>query len=303
MYTYIYCGCVYYKACSLTQKTCTHFRTIGAILFYYLFMYLFFNKLGSAVECLYALQTFGIPSDQVPIVPSTGKVILKNHLKWLELCKLKDDNFKMYGREWEFDRYHQIIECPSHSDILFGRGRPIMNHPGNAVLRNVVRLKLEEYCNVPSNKQATTLTWEVVRILKDKYGARFLKEETTQSNGLGWIEVSNDTARLKVRVAFRDKRTKLFKTTAAATTATATANTNTNTAGTNTNPNMNTSETTSSTTKTKRKVETPATPTPSLQISSFQVQQQNADSSTFAFLGMTDSTEKRQRCQSYFDCV
>jgi hypothetical protein len=230
---------------------------------------------------------------------------LKNHLKWLELCKLKDDNFKMYGREWEFDRYHQIIECPSHSDILFGRGRPIMNHPGNAVLRNVVRLKLEEYCNVPSNKQATTLTWEVVRILKDKYGARFLKEETTQSNGLGWIEVSNDTARLKVRVAFRDKRTKLFKTTAAATTATATAtaNTNTNTAGTNTNPNMNTSETTSSTTKTKRKVETPATPTPSLQISSFQVQQQNADSSTFAFLGMTDSTEKRQRCQSYFDCV
>jgi hypothetical protein len=247
-------------------------------------MYLFFNKLGSAVECLYALQTFGIPSDQVPIVPSTGKVILKNHLKWLELCKLKDDNFKMYGREWEFDRYHQIIECPSHSDILFGRGRPIMNHPGNAVLRNVVRLKLEEYCNVPSNKQATTLTWEVVRILKDKYGARFLKEETTESNGLGWIEVSNDTARLKVRVAFRDKRTKLFKTTAATATATATA-------------------TASSTTKTKRKVETPATPTPSLQISSFQVQQQHADSSTFAFLGMTDSTEKRQRCQSYFDCV
>ena len=245
------------------------------------------------MECLYALQTFGIPSDQVPVVPSTGEVILKNHLKWLELCKLKDDNLEIYGRNWEFDRHRQIIECPSHSDILFGRGRSIMNHPGNAVLRNLVTLQLEEYCNVPSNKEATTLTWEVVRILKDKYGARFLKEETTESNGLGWIEVSNETARLKVRVAFRDKRTKLSKTT----------NANTNTAGTNTNTNMNmsmnTSETTSSTTKTKRKVETPATSPPSLQISSFHAQQQQqADSSTFAFLGMADDTGKRQRCQS-----
>jgi hypothetical protein len=216
------------------------------------------------------------------------------------MCKLKDGNLKMYGRTWEFDRHHQIIECPSHSDILFGRGRSIMNHPGNAVLRNLVTLQLEEYCNVPSNKQATTLTWEIVRILKDKYGARFLKEETTESNGLGWIEVSNETARLKVRVAFRDKRTKLFKTTNATNANTNTVDTNTNM---NMNMNMNTSETTSSTTKTKRKVETPAAPAPSLQITSFQVQQQQADSSTLAFLGMADDTGKRQRCQSYFDCV
>merc|ERR1712238_172655 len=50
-------------------------------------------------------------------------------------------------------------------------------------------------------------TWDVVRLLKNEYGARFLTEETTDTNGkLGcWVEVSNDEARLKVRIAFRDK--------------------------------------------------------------------------------------------------
>mmetsp|Transcript_43462 Transcript_43462/g.44150 ORF Transcript_43462/g.44150 Transcript_43462/m.44150 type:complete len:308 (+) Transcript_43462:137-1060(+) len=101
-----------------------------------------------------------------------------------------------------------IIECPNHADILSGRGNIIMKHPGNTVFRSIVMSKLPQYMNLNSYQLATKLTWEVVHLLKNQYGARFLKEETVESNGLNlgcWIEVSNEEARLKVRYAFRDK--------------------------------------------------------------------------------------------------
>merc|ERR1711992_180084 len=78
---------------------------------------------------------------------------------------------------------------------------------------NIVQSKLEEYSNAKSKKGATDVTWSVVRMLKGKYGTRFLKEENMESDGLGWIEVSNDIARQKVRAAFRDFRTKMKKNT------------------------------------------------------------------------------------------
>ena len=132
---------------------------------------------------------------------------MKQHLKWLELRRLKEDSLKQHRH-----KFHRIIDCPRQTDVLFGRGRPIMRHPGNAVLRNVVQNKLEEYASAKSKKQTTDVTWEVVRTLKGKYGARFLKEENIENSGLGWIEVSNETARQKVRIAFRDLRTKIMKT-------------------------------------------------------------------------------------------
>eukprot|EP00536_Pseudo-nitzschia_multiseries_P000826 jgi/Psemu1/95895/gw1.10.5.1 len=155
---------------------------------------------GSVIECIYALQSFGIHSDQLPITTSSEKWKTKHHLKWLELCRLKEESLKNNnGRKFD-----TIIECPNQMDILFGRGRPIMRHPGNAILRSIVESKLEEYMNAKNKKETTDVTWSVVRILKGKYGARFLKEENIESNGLGWVEVLNETARQKVRIAFRD---------------------------------------------------------------------------------------------------
>jgi len=193
---------------------------------------------GSVIECLYALQSFGIPSSQIPLVgaisshkkrkrktetkrkstPNGGKennskdLKLDNHNKWLELCQLKERNMTLFDKKWKSygDNNYQpkIIECPNHSDILSGRGNGVNRHPGNTVLQNIVVSKLDEYMNLKSSvNEITKLTWDVVHLLKNKYGARFLKEETMESNGkLGcWIEVSNEEARLKVRIAFRDK--------------------------------------------------------------------------------------------------
>ena len=160
-------------------------------------------KIGSPVECIYALQSFGISAKQIPLNTSTGELNLTNHNRWLKLCAAKEENLKLYER---------IIECPNHSDILLGRGQIAMKHPGNALFRSVIQSKLKEYSSIQSKKKLTKYTWDVVRILKDEYGARFLKEEIVKTNGLCWVEVSNDIARGKVRVAFRDaRRTRLAK--------------------------------------------------------------------------------------------
>merc|ERR1712194_614033 len=51
------------------------------------------------------------------------------------------------------------------------------------------------------------LTFDIVHLLKKKHRVRFLKEETIESEGkLGcWFEITDEQARLKVRVIFRDK--------------------------------------------------------------------------------------------------
>ena len=255
-------------------------------------MYFCCQCIGSVVECIYALQSFGIHSDQIPVNSSSGKLKTKQHSKWLELRRLKEDSLKNHGRQFD-----PIIECPNQSDVLFGRGRPIMRHPGNAVLRNVVQLKLEEYASAKSKKQTTDVTWEVVRTLKGKFGARFLKEENIENSGLGWIEVSNETARQKVRIAFRDLRTKMMKTNAA------------KIEGKSTNEHLKMNGTSGSIMKAKRKGDsippctTPSVATsftittftpPLLRIDSSQHVRQG-DSSTSAFLGMDGIDMKRQR--------
>jgi len=296
-------------------------------LFIYLFLFLIisFYFIGSPVECIYALQSFGISSKQIPLDTSTGELNLTNHNRWLKLCAAKEENLKLYKR---------IIECPNHSDILFGRGQIVMNHPGNALLRNVIQSKLDEYSRISlsksKSKQASTqLTWDVVRILKSEYGARFLKEESVETNGLCWVEVSNETARSKVRIAFRDARTRLAKSSSTAKGSSSSTNTTSDT----TSCSRNSSSGTIYTAKTKRKSKTKSKTIPDtdaglsslssslsspssssslssmapqcnlLQRQSQQLPIQVADSSTSAFLGMDGGDSKRQKLCShnYFD--
>jgi len=155
---------------------------------------------GSILECMYALQSFGIPVASIPINKVNGAIDLTNHTKWLELVttlERSDDSVALRKK---------IIELPYQSDILLGRGVPLMKHPGNTMFRNFIQSRVEEYNDLQSKGESTKMTWEIVRILKTQYGARFLKEDDKYTNKLGWVEVSNDVARSKVRIAFRDAR-------------------------------------------------------------------------------------------------
>lgn len=93
------------------------------------------------------------------------------------------------------------IECPEQSDVLFGRGWPKMNHPGNATFRNILEYRLEHYNSIQSKKGKTTITRDIVSEIK-KSGARFLRQD---DSGF-WMQVSDEVARQKVSIGFRDIR-------------------------------------------------------------------------------------------------
>ena len=137
------------------------------------------------------------------VAAGTNDLDLTNYNRWLALVA---------AREKDPKAYNGVIYFPTHSDILFGRGQIVMNHPGNIMFRNYIQSKLIEYSNAGSKKEATQWTWGVVRTLKSDYGARFLKEEKINDEITAWVETSNETARSKVRIAFRDARSRLAKT-------------------------------------------------------------------------------------------
>jgi hypothetical protein len=95
------------------------------------------------------------------------------------------------------------IECPSQQDVLLGRGRPIMNHKGNVIMRELVGSKLSRFNAATQKHVRTSIIEEVVREIQAR-GGRFLREDPNM-NGF-WIEVDIIAARQKVGIYFRDLR-------------------------------------------------------------------------------------------------
>jgi hypothetical protein len=219
---------------------------------------------GSTVECMYTLQSFGILPEQLPFNSTTGKLKTKYHLKWLDL-KLQQEN------ALDDNKPFKKIECPMIKDVLFGRGWPIMKHPGNVILRNIVNSKLEEYQKEKTKRGKTQIAYFVVCMVKQNgNGGRFLKEDSGW-----WIEVSNDMARQKVSIAFRDAR-KLK------------SNQNSNSYSQESKPTQEKSGSACKHSTTKRKGDI---------VPKKNHCKQESDSSTSAFLAMDGITEtKRQRC-------
>lgn len=73
-----------------------------------------------------------------------------------------------------------------------------MDHQGNLILRNLVEAYSDKYEAATRNKKKT-VTIEVLGIIKQS--GRFIKEED-----VGWVEVTDEVARLKVSHVFRDLR-------------------------------------------------------------------------------------------------
>jgi hypothetical protein len=143
------------------------------------------------------LQSFGLPAQQVPVNANSGKLKIKAHQKWIE-TRIKREKATKSGTE-----FHGI-ECPELKDLLFGRGRPIMRHPGNVLLRNLIEARYQEYDEATTRTEKTEVARSIVRELRQS-SCRFLKEDP---NGY-WVEVSSEVARQKISAGFRDLRKNL----------------------------------------------------------------------------------------------
>jgi hypothetical protein len=157
---------------------------------------------GTLLECLYNLQSFGIPTDSIPMT-SGGKVKTKAFLEWLDMRRTRE----------EFERSEdcpEVYEIPLNKHVLLGRGKPLQKHVGNMRLINIVDEYIQKYDRCEKKLEKTAMASDLVQNIKSKYDTAFLCKES----GV-WIEVHDDAAREKVsnllraRVAYARKKSTL----------------------------------------------------------------------------------------------
>ncbi len=193
---------------------------------------------GSYQECKYALRSFGIPVDRLPVdlefkpkyVTKHRHFDLKYHSKWLSIREAKETAmFAAIGRDSRgrvvapgrhgvVDSFmgvmkavreirSKFVECPHHEDCLFGKGRPAMNHPGNVAMRRLLDAKINRFESLGS-QQKSSVVWEVVECIKRGNG-RFLKEDNDHAGV--YVITDDETAFKKIAIAFRDLKKRRLK--------------------------------------------------------------------------------------------
>jgi hypothetical protein len=97
---------------------------------------------------------------------------------------------------------------PGPFDVLFGRGRPFNDHPGNDRMRKIVEAYKARYA-AAEKQEKTLITQEVVQIIKNsgKQNGRFLKQQS-KGKDAPWFEVSTKEAHKKVGHRLREEKTK-----------------------------------------------------------------------------------------------
>eukprot|EP00980_Cylindrotheca_fusiformis_P029224 scaffold22759_cov98-Cylindrotheca_fusiformis.AAC.1 len=149
---------------------------------------------GSHPECLYKLVSFGIPVEEFPFT-ADGGVRLTNHVKWIGKRRKKEAYLHKYPP------IEGAVDIPSNSDVLWGRGNQIYQHPGNCILRELVETYHDEY-NALWKHGKTDLAHRIVSVVHG-FSGRFLKLD--KESGM-WVEVSDSDAREKVAHRFRRNR-------------------------------------------------------------------------------------------------
>ena len=147
----------------------------------------FVQQKGSHLECQYALITFGIRRDFIPL-SDTGELDLGRFDQLLKYFQSNDN-----GRA-------PVPITPTSIDILLGRGRPFQEFPGNLRLAIIVDKYRGQYAQAGRCDKAI-LSEHLVDVIK-RGGSRFLKRSDGDSD---WIEVDDDVAKDKVSHGFRTK--------------------------------------------------------------------------------------------------
>ena len=68
------------------------------------------------------------------------------------------------------------IVVPGPNDILFGRGLPTRQLPGNVRYHDIIEDHLEQYEKTKSRFEKTVIAEIIVRTIKENYGGRFLRQ-------------------------------------------------------------------------------------------------------------------------------
>ena len=154
---------------------------------------------GSWLETQYALQSYGLPIQELPIT-ATGTIKTKNHLLWIKGRKIIDKANEL----GEVHQYRNGIFHPGLRDVLFSRGGNT-THFGNMELRSMMMDRMKNYNNGGRKERLADRT-EIIDLVH-KNGGRFL---CLGNDGL-WVEIVDEkTLMEKLANAFYDINRKSF---------------------------------------------------------------------------------------------
>mmetsp|Transcript_34922 Transcript_34922/g.84520 ORF Transcript_34922/g.84520 Transcript_34922/m.84520 type:complete len:495 (+) Transcript_34922:226-1710(+) len=171
---------------------------------------------GSSEECQAKLTAYGIPKGILPVAPD-GTILLEDYNAWMSRRRQLEQQ-RQQQQQLEAGNSIQRIDSPPPSsdnsstgipanglmptpgDILFGRGRKVRDHAGNARFLNLVDHYMAKYESAGRVDKAC-IAEIIVRMIKDA-GCRFLKKGDQDV----WGEVADSEARKKVAHAFRNRR-------------------------------------------------------------------------------------------------
>jgi hypothetical protein len=153
---------------------------------------------GDLAHIHFELQTFGIPIQESPMqendVWSTEK-----HLQWIQQQEQWEREADTRMKSDSSDIRSALILVPRNFDVLFGKDKAALSHPGNLRFHLIVEMHQNLYEAV-GRREKTKVADRVLQIIHDSNG-RFLKR-----GKLGWEEVDRASARDKVSHYFRRLR-------------------------------------------------------------------------------------------------
>ena len=165
---------------------------------------------GSHAECVNELNSFGISLDDLPF-DRTGQVLTHNHLEWIQsrrdlAANVNPTKVKSNSLDHDVQSRVEVSETagltPLATDVLLGRGKAIIDHPGNVRFRQVIDFYGQKY-EAAGRLEKTCMAEVIVRLINSS--GRFLKRDDVGA----WEEVDEATARKKVAHAFRNRRLQL----------------------------------------------------------------------------------------------
>mmetsp|Transcript_22404 Transcript_22404/g.48751 ORF Transcript_22404/g.48751 Transcript_22404/m.48751 type:complete len:525 (-) Transcript_22404:1520-3094(-) len=146
---------------------------------------------GTRQEINFALQTYGINTDDSPLRPD-NTLDTTFHRKWLEAQK-----------QYEENNFSQAILVPRRFDVLFGKSKQCTQHPGTMRCQLLAEINLEKY-DKQGKTERNRIAEKIVHTIHES-GGRFLKKDGNSATG-AWEEVDFASARSKVTHFFRGLR-------------------------------------------------------------------------------------------------